>query len=198
MDILATILVYYGNSSSATTNELSVCKTTTRAECLGLFLLEGYNRHPFGRRIEELEDDFFKGQDDHPDNFTGSYNLLVNYQNMRFAQTDVGNELVFLSNGKKELKIFNMPQMLKDVTCHKCKKKGNYTNKCPNLKKRTNLSTTPILKLLHSSYKLQKTKIPEVIFSDFSFIILNHIVNVLTVHSSGNNIPNPLYLDHTR
>ena len=97
--------------SSATTNKLSVCKATTRAECLGLFLLEGYNRHPFGGRIEELEDDFFKGQDDHPDNFTGSYNLLINYQNMRFAQTDVGNELAFLSNGKKELKIFNMPQM---------------------------------------------------------------------------------------
>ena len=63
--------------------------------------------------IKKLENDFYKGQDNYPDNDICAYNLLVNYKNKRFAHSDLENELALLSNGRGERR------ELKDATYHK-------------------------------------------------------------------------------
>jgi Zinc knuckle len=95
--------------------------------------LSGADRTRYGKLIVELENDFQKGHDNYPKTLTAAYQMLSMYRQweskryngpindgVAFANIDSGDD-----NGRQAGRHRN-------VTCHKCGKKGHYANQCRN------------------------------------------------------------------
>ena len=69
--------------ASITDAQLLVYKAESRSKYPALVLLKNSDKHRYGKLIMDLEDDYYKGQDDYPDTITTVYNLLINYKSFK-------------------------------------------------------------------------------------------------------------------
>ena len=108
----------------------AVARTTAVA-----FLL-GCDRARYGRLIDDLENDFLQGRNHYPMTLVAAYNLVTNWkQENRFWRTPVADGVAFA----------NVEKDISNITCHKCKKKGHYANKCPERKAETSETGATLL-----------------------------------------------------
>ena len=85
----------------------------------------------FGKLIEDMENEYLQGNNKYPTTINAAYHLLANWkQDPRHGLREVnGGEISFVNDGDKRTK--GKPNK-RDVTCHRCKKKGHYATECDN------------------------------------------------------------------
>jgi hypothetical protein len=88
------------------------------------------DRGRFGKLIEEMENDFLKGNDNYPKTPTEAYNLLVNYKNYNSTKRTAVpglDQVAFVTEGKRMKTDSQHPH----IQCFKCKQYGHYKSDCP-------------------------------------------------------------------
>ena len=92
------------------------------------------DRRRYGKLLEELENDFTKGNDDHPDTFVKAYHLLSEYKHYqpKFVPTGSSSSVAFVQKTKSmsqtSEKVKDDSWILK-ATCRECGKIGHMI--CP-------------------------------------------------------------------
>jgi hypothetical protein len=90
----------------------------------------------YGKLLEELENDFTKGNDDYPQTLVKAYHLLCEYKNYqpKFVPSDSSSSVAFLQKTKymsrTSEKVKDDSWILK-ATCHECGKIGHIRPQCP-------------------------------------------------------------------
>ena len=89
------------------------------------------DRLRFGKLVEDMENNYLQGNNKYPTTVSAAYHLLSNWkQDPRHGLREVsGGEISFVNDGDKKTKA---TKDKKDITCHRCKKKGHYANECEN------------------------------------------------------------------
>ena len=97
------------------------------------------DRHRYGKLLEELENDFTKGNDDYPVTLVNAYHLLSEYKHYqpKFVPTDSSSSVAFVRKNTKNNSWISEKDkddlwMLK-ATCHKCGEIGHISPQCPLL-----------------------------------------------------------------
>jgi len=96
------------------------------------------DRRQCGKLLEELEDDFTKGNDDYPDTLIKAYHLLSEYKHYqpKFVPTDSSSSVAFVQKTKSmsrtSEKVKDDSWILK-ATCYECGKIGHIRPQCPLL-----------------------------------------------------------------
>ena len=111
----------------------------------------------------ELENDYWKGRDNHPDTTTSTYNLLNNYNSFKSTLFSHQGELVGYNQ-----KTGKTGYYIKDVVCRKFKKKGHCANKFPSLHDDDSKSIEAIVVHVQNSGNDESDSE----YSDFSFMTI--------------------------
>ena len=113
-----------------TAGEIVALANDVENRLLGAAFIICADRQRFGRLIESIENDFVEGRDRFPVSVNDAYHRLSNYTyDPRIGQREVGGgEIAFVNAEGKGNKTRNV----ENVTCHRCKQKGHYANKCDN------------------------------------------------------------------
>ena len=143
--------------------QLLACKSDARSKYLALVLLENSDKHRYGKLIMEIKNDYCKGQDDYPDTITAAYNLLINYKSFKSTHFGHQDELAFFNH-----KSGKTLRDIKDVICHKFKRKGHYANKCTSLRNDDNKKYDTISVHVRDSEDGEEDSE----YSDFSFMTI--------------------------
>ena len=114
--------------------QLAIVHKEVRDRTLGASFMMTSDRGRFGKLIEGIDNDCNEGRNRWPASVADAYHRLTYYSNNpRLGQRKVGGEgeIAFVNaNGdtgsKKKAKAKNK----KNITCHRCKKKGHYANEC--------------------------------------------------------------------
>jgi len=90
-----------------TTEQLAGAKTRIENKTIAYGILVRADRSRYGKLIEEVENDFLKGNNDYPKTPTEAYNLLVNYRNYvtvnkRNAAQSGLDHVAFVTDGKRQ------------------------------------------------------------------------------------------------
>ena len=110
--------------------ELTTLANDVENRLMGAAFLMCADRQRFGRLIESIENDFIEGRNRYPISVSDAFHRLANYTyDPRLGQREVGGgEIAFVNaDGKR-----NKPRNIENVTCHRCKQKGHFANKCDN------------------------------------------------------------------
>ena len=108
---------------------------------LGVAMLCGADQGRYGNLVEELQNDFTKGNRNYPANTTKAYNLLLNYNisnNTPTRLVDDSEEVLFAnvggSEGKSNAYKSGGGGRERKVICYYCGKLSHIVRKCPNQK----------------------------------------------------------------
>ena len=94
------------------------------------------DRRRYGKLLEELENDFTKGNDDYPQTLVKAYHLLCEYKHYtpKFVPTDSSSSVAFVQKTKSmsrtSEKVKDDSWILK-ATCHECGEIGHIRPQCP-------------------------------------------------------------------
>eukprot|EP00978_Attheya_sp_CCMP212_P029308 scaffold103639_cov67-Attheya_sp.AAC.7 len=67
--------------------DLAVIMKEARDQCLAMSFLARSDRNRYGQKIEDLENDFLRGQDNYPKTVSAAYSLLINWKQEHHAHT---------------------------------------------------------------------------------------------------------------
>jgi hypothetical protein len=123
--------------ADATTEELDAATVRARSRFEGtLFLLRG-NPKKYGRLVQELANDFNKGQDSYPATLTAAYELMLHdvrdqdsrppargNPGMAFSTVGEGGQAPGTAGTNTQ------PNPRPDIVCRTCGKVGHFSNKC--------------------------------------------------------------------
>jgi hypothetical protein len=111
--------------------EEAAVEAETLARSTAVAFLLGCDRARYGKRIEDVENDFLQGRNNYPMTVAAAYNVVTNWkQENRFgwrAPTADGVAFANVNDAKKA------PAKQRNVTWHKCGLKGHYATDCPEL-----------------------------------------------------------------
>jgi hypothetical protein len=119
------------------------------------------DRGHYGKLIEEIENDFLKGNNDYPKTPTEAYNLLVNYRhynNNKRTNIQGGlDQVAFVTEGKK-----TKTNDHSHIKCFKCNQYGHYKSNCPTLQnpaEHTNIVTATTLTTIATTLSASKESV---------------------------------------
>ena len=119
-----------------TADVLADIRAEALARTTAIAFLLGCDRARYGRLIDDLENDFLQGRNHYPMTVVAAYNLVTNWkQENRFWRTPIADGVAFA----------NVDKDISHITCHKCKKKGHYANKCPERDEETHETGATLL-----------------------------------------------------
>jgi hypothetical protein len=117
-----------------TEEQLTAARKRIQDKTVAYGILVRADRSRFGKLIEEIENDFLKGNNDYPVTPTEAYNLLVNYRsynnNKRTAGQGGLDHVAFLSDGKRQ-KQEGESRYFPHIKCFKCNQFGHNKSDCP-------------------------------------------------------------------
>jgi len=117
-----------------TEEQLAAVRKRIQDKTVAYGILVRADRSRFGKLIEEIENDFLKGNNDYPVTPTEAYNLLVNYRSYSNNKRTVGqgglDHVAFLSEGKRQKQESESRYFL-HIKCFKCNQFGHYKSDCP-------------------------------------------------------------------
>ena len=112
-----------------------------KSKYLGVAIICGAERGRYSKMVEELQNDFTKGNRNYPANTTKAYNLLLNYNisyNTPTRLVDDSEEVLFAnvggSEGKSNAYKSGGGGRERKVICYYCGKLSHIVRKCPNQK----------------------------------------------------------------
>jgi len=122
-----------------TAEQLAGAKTRIENKTIAYGILARADRSRYGKLIEEVENDFLKGNNDYPETPTEAYNLLVNYRNYvtvnkRNAAKSGLDHVAFVTDGKRQR---GDDKQYPHIKCFKCNQFGHYKSDCPAIKGKT-------------------------------------------------------------
>jgi hypothetical protein len=94
------------------------------------------DRRRYGKLLEELENDYTKGNDDYPQTLVKAYHLLCEYKHYqpKFVPSDSSSSVAFVQKNKSmsrtSEKVKDDSWILK-ATCHECGEIGHIRPQCP-------------------------------------------------------------------
>jgi hypothetical protein len=90
------------------------------------------DRRRFGKLVEELENDYTKGNDNYPQDLVSAYRLLSEYKNwQRYQNVPEATSVAFVNKQSTD----GFEEWAKKQTCHLCGKKGHVKPQCPDVNK---------------------------------------------------------------
>ena len=112
--------------------ELKMIETTAREIYLACAFVINSNLRRYGRLIEELENDYTKGNDNYPRNMVKAYQLLNEYTQWNPRVTlHESSGVAFSQQGNNNTSAQRTTEWKKKATCHNCGQKGHIRPECP-------------------------------------------------------------------
>lgn len=120
---------------TATQAQLNVARKKAKEAFLSMAFILLADRNRYAKLVEELENDYVKGNDHYPTDLTEAYNLLLHWKhdprNMMRGLGSGDDGVTFGQQGNAEDK-GKKEKDLSKITCFNCQEKGHYANKCTN------------------------------------------------------------------
>ena len=112
-------------------DELKMIETTARYIYLACAFVINSDLRRYGRLIEELENDYTKGNDNYPRNMVKAYQLLNEYNQWNPRETlPESSGVAFLQQGSNKKFAQRTSEWKKKATCHNCGQKGHIRPEC--------------------------------------------------------------------
>jgi hypothetical protein len=122
-------------------SEVQVLAVTvvSRDKCLAVVSLSGADKAHYGRLVEDLENDFTKGNNTYPGTLNAAYNLVVNYRNYQRPASRIFNDSEGMTFTNVEKRVVDRAK----VRCFNCYVMCHYANECTEPKMRRMYLRTP-------------------------------------------------------
>jgi hypothetical protein len=114
-------------------SEVQVIAATVvaRDKCLVVAYLSGSDKNRYGSLVEDLENDYTKGNNNYPETLNAAYNLVVNYRNHQRPASHVFIDSEGMTFANVEKRVVDRAK----VRCFNCDVMGRYANECTEPKK---------------------------------------------------------------
>ena len=113
-------------------DKIKIIETTARKIYLACAFVINSDLRRYRRLIEELENDYKKGNDNYPRNMVKAYQLLNEYKQWNPRETlPESSGVAFLQQGNYNKFVQRTTEWKKKTTCHNCGQKGHIRPKCP-------------------------------------------------------------------
>jgi hypothetical protein len=122
---------------------------TTKAKnrYLAMAMLSATDFTRYSRLLEDLNNDYTKGNDNYPRNITEAYNLIINYRQARTAarvyHDAEGVAFTNVEEENNEREERPPPKDRSNIRCFNCQNKSHFANKCPLVKKEDGVAPAP-------------------------------------------------------
>ena len=112
-------------------DELKMIETTAREIYLSCAFVINSDLKRYGHLIEELENDYTKGNDNYPRNMVNAYQLLNEYNQWNPRVTLPESSGFAFSQQGNNKSAQRTTEWKKKATCHNCGQKGHIRPECP-------------------------------------------------------------------
>ncbi len=121
--------------NGCTEEQLTAARKRIQDKTVTYGILVRADRSRFGKLVEEIENDFLKGNNDYPETPTDAYNLLVNYRSYINNKRTVGqgglDHVAFLADGKRQKQEGGESRYFPHIKCFNCNQFGHYKSDFP-------------------------------------------------------------------
>jgi hypothetical protein len=111
--------------------QIIAATVVARDKCIAVAYLSGADKTRYGRLVEDLENNFTKGNNNYPETLTAAYNMVVNYRNHQIPASHVFNDSEVMTFANVEKRVVDRAK----VWCFNCDVMGHYANECTEPKK---------------------------------------------------------------